>query len=97
LATKTLTRFLMNCGFGTRLSGSRLGVDDYVFAFRCNGGMKYAAWTTSWLAQSVAIPLNRGTYRITSANGESVERATTQTGLFLNLTSTPQYLESNER
>ena len=98
LATQTLTRFLMNCGFGTRINGSTLDDDDYVLAFRCSGGTKYAAWTTSWLTQAVNIPINRGRYRISSTTGQAnVERVSTETGLPLTLTNTPQYLEASPR
>jgi hypothetical protein len=94
-ATQTLTRFLMNCRFGERLTGPHLSGDDYVLAFRCNGVTKFAAWTTSWLSRTVTVPLTPGAYRLTSVIGESNgERISKEAGLTLRLSNSPQYLES---
>ncbi|HEX9544614.1 MAG TPA: cellulase family glycosylhydrolase [Pyrinomonadaceae bacterium] len=93
-ATQTLTRFLMNCGFSERLAGHQLSGDDYVLAFRCNGVTKLAAWTTSWLGRTVIVPLSPGTYQLTSVTGEANgEKTSTESGLTLKLSSSPQYLE----
>jgi len=94
-ATQTLSRFLMNCGFSERITGPHLTGDDYVLAFRCNGATKLAVWTTSWLSRTVTIPVSPGPYRLTTVKGESEsEKMSTQSGLTLKLSSSPQYLES---
>jgi hypothetical protein len=97
-ATQTLTRFLLDCGFGERITGPQLGGDDYVLAFRCNGATKFAAWSTSWLDHNINVPLDSGTYRLTSLTGESAgEKISNVSGLKLKLSNTPQYLELRSR
>ncbi len=97
-ATQTLTRFLANCGFGERLTGPQLSSDDYVFAFHCEGVTKLAGWTTSWFGRTVNIPLSPGSYEVTLLTGEpGGEKISTDTGLTLKLSNSPQYLESRSR
>jgi hypothetical protein len=85
----------MNCGFSERITGPQLTGDDYVLAFRCNGSTKFAVWTTSWLSRTVKIPVSPGPYRLTNVTGESEsEKMSTQSGLTLKLSSSPEYLES---
>jgi polysaccharide biosynthesis protein PslG len=94
-ATQTLTRFLMNCGFGERITGPQLSNTDYVLAFRCNGSTKLVAWTTSWLGQTAIIRVSPGAYRLMSVTGEPTgEILGTEVGLTLKLSNSPQYLES---
>ena len=97
-ATQTLTKFLTNCAFAERITGPQLGSDDYVLAFRCDGSTKLAAWSTSWLGRNVIVPVAPGMYRSTSVTGEAGgERIGAASGLSLQLTSAPQYLEIRSR
>jgi hypothetical protein len=97
-ATQTLIRFLMNCRFGERIVDSRLSSTEYMLAFRCNGATKFTAWSTAWLGRTITIPLSPGTYRLTSVTGESYgDKISTEHGLTLKLTSSPQYLEATGR
>jgi polysaccharide biosynthesis protein PslG len=94
-ATQTLTRFLMNCRFGQRIADPQLSSNDYVLVFRCNGATKFAAWSTVWLGRTVNIPVSPGAFRLTSVTGESYgDKISTEHGLTLKLTSSPQYLEA---
>jgi len=92
-AMKTLTSVLSGFRFAERISRPSLTPDDYVLMFRANGETRIAAWTTSWFARTVTIPVSEGTCRVIGHTGEVIARKdSNQSTLTLNLTNAPQYV-----
>jgi hypothetical protein len=92
-AIKTLTSVLGGFRFSERISGAAVSADDYVLVFRANGETRIAAWTTSWFARAVTIPVSEGMYRVIGDTGEVIGRSDAkQSTLTLNLTNAPQYV-----
>ena len=92
-AMKTLTSVLSGFRFAERISSPSLTPDDYVLMFRANGETRIAAWTTSWFARTVTIPVSESTYRVIGHTGEVIARKdSSQSTLTLNLTNAPQYV-----
>ena len=91
LAAKTLTGFFKGYRFEKRLDLG--GAEDYLLAFRKDGEVRFAAWTTASEAREVVLPLNAGRYATTRHTGQNgIVTSADQKGLRITLTAAPVYI-----
>ena len=90
-AAKTLATFFSGYRFAERLSIGE--ADDYVLAFRKDGELRFAVWTTANRAHEVLIPLGAGSYSTMGHTGRDLGTITVgPNGTAITLTSAPIYI-----